>query len=94
MIIVWDEPKREANLTKHGIDFAAIDETFFANALIGPARDGRWFALGRLDGIVVVIFARLGFEGVSIISARSASRKERKLFDDLAIHASRHGSGE
>ena len=41
MIVVWDEPKRLANLAKHGIDFADIDETFFIDAAIGPARDGR-----------------------------------------------------
>jgi hypothetical protein len=28
MEIVWDEPKRLANLDKHGLDFADLDETF------------------------------------------------------------------
>lgn len=79
MIVVWDEPKRLANLAKHGIDFADIDETFFIDAAIGPARDGRHFAVGELDGTVIVIFVRLGTEGVSIVSARPASRKERSL---------------
>lgn len=32
MKIVWDEPKREANLFKHKLDFADLDETFFENA--------------------------------------------------------------
>jgi uncharacterized DUF497 family protein len=32
--IVWDEPKRLANMTKHGLDFAALTEDFFADALI------------------------------------------------------------
>jgi len=81
MMIVWDEPKREANLAKHGIDFAAIGEDFFAGALIGNAKDGRYFAIGDLDGVIVVIFATLGTEGISIISARPASRKERKLLE-------------
>lgn len=79
MIIVWDEPKREANLAKHGIDFADIGEEFFNSALIGEAKNGRYFAIGQLDGVIVVIFAVLGTEGLSIISARAASRKERKL---------------
>lgn len=81
MMIVWDEPKREANLAKHGIDFAAISEDFFAGALIGDAKNGRYFAIGNLDGVIVVIFATLGTEGISIISARPASRKERKLLE-------------
>jgi uncharacterized DUF497 family protein len=28
MKIVWDEPKRLANLARHGMDFADLDETF------------------------------------------------------------------
>jgi len=79
MRIVWDEPKRIANLAKHGIDFADIDEAFFDDALIGPSKMRRWFAIGKLKGIVVVIFARLGSEGISIVSARPANRKERRL---------------
>jgi len=79
VIIVWDEPKREANLAKHGIDFADIDEAFFAEALIGEAKNGRYFAIGELNGVIVVIFAKLGTEGISIVSARPANRKERNL---------------
>lgn len=30
MEIVWDEPKRLANIAKHGIDFADIGEDFFS----------------------------------------------------------------
>ena len=81
MKIVWDEPKRNANLAKHGIDFADITEDFFADALIGAAKSDRYFAIGEMNGIIVVIFATLGTEGVSIISARPASAKERKLLE-------------
>ncbi|MEZ5688709.1 MAG: BrnT family toxin [Caenibius sp.] len=79
MKIVWDEPKRQANIAKHGIDFADIDEAFFADALIGPAKFGRHFAIGQMNGVVIVIFAKLGTEGISIISARPASKSERRL---------------
>ena len=34
MKIVWDEPKRLANLEKHGLDFADLNETFFDNAVV------------------------------------------------------------
>ena len=81
MEIVRDEPKRLANLDKHGIDFADISADFFLAALIGPAKHGRWFAIGELDGIIVVIFVLLGSEGLSIVSARPASRKERTLLE-------------
>ncbi|MDE2596148.1 MAG: BrnT family toxin [Sphingomonadales bacterium] len=79
MIIVWDEPKRLANIAKHGIDFVDIDEEFFLSAIVRPARQGRFAAIGRLDGVIAVIFAVLGNEGISIVSARPASRKERQL---------------
>ena len=81
MKIVWDEPKRSANLGKHGIDFADITFEFFENAFIGRAKNGRWFALGRLGRAIVVIFVVLGSEGISIISARPANRKERKAIE-------------
>lgn len=81
MRTVWDEPKRLANLTKHGIDFADIGPEFFESAFIGRAKQGRLFALGRLDGVIVVIFAFLGSEAISIVSARHANRKERKAIE-------------
>ena len=83
MKIVWDEPKRLANLDKHGLDFADLDETFFDDALIIPShsKSKRWIAIGvSIQGVVVVVFARLGREGISIISMRPASRNERKLY--------------
>ncbi|QQO20004.1 BrnT family toxin [Bradyrhizobium diazoefficiens] len=83
MKIVWDEPKRLANLDKHGLDFADLNETFFDNALVVPShnKSKRWVAVGvSISGVIVVVFARLGREGVSIISVRPASRSERKLY--------------
>ncbi len=40
MIIVWDEPKRLANIDKHGLDFADLSLEFFERALIRPAKRG------------------------------------------------------
>jgi uncharacterized DUF497 family protein len=83
MKIVWDEPKRLANLNKHGLDFADLNETFFDNALVIPShnKSKRWVAVGvSIRGVIVVVFARLGREGVSIISMRPASRGERTFY--------------
>jgi uncharacterized DUF497 family protein len=79
MTIVWDEPKRHANLAKHGIDFASIGPEFFLSAQVIPAKAGRWAAVGYLDSAIVVIFMTLGTEAISLISARPASRKERSI---------------
>tara|TARA_B100001971_G_C18139660_1_gene509661 strand:- start:729 stop:974 length:246 start_codon:yes stop_codon:yes gene_type:complete len=80
MMIVWDEPKRQSNLAKHGLDFADLDEAFFLSSMVVPAQQGRHMAIGRLaDGTIAVVFALLGAEGVSVISMRPASRRERGL---------------
>jgi uncharacterized DUF497 family protein len=43
----------------------------------------RWVAVGAHErGVLVMVFARLGREGVSIISMRPASRAERKLYEE------------
>ena len=79
-LIVWDESKRQTNLAKHGLDFADLDEGFFLACVVVPAQGGRHMTIGRLsDGTIAVVFATLGTEGVSVISMRPASRKERKL---------------
>jgi uncharacterized DUF497 family protein len=82
MQIIWDERKRIKNLEKHEIDFAELDVTFFTEALVFDAKQRRLKAIGILsDDLVAVIFARLGVQGISLISLRPASRKERNLYE-------------
>lgn len=80
MIITWDERKRLANLSKHGLDFADLTMDFFERSLVFNAKQDRFLALGRLGGriVVAVIFLPLGTEALSVISMRSASKKERE----------------
>lgn len=76
----WDEPKRLANLGKHGLDFAQVHDFDWAGARIDPVGRGRFQAIGLLHGsFISVVFARLGTEALSIISMRPANRKERRL---------------
>ncbi|MBA8902868.1 BrnT family toxin [Phyllobacterium sp. P30BS-XVII] len=79
MKIIWDEPKRQQNLAKHGLDFADLLIEFFLDAHIENARNGRFLAIGDYNGqtIVAVVFKLLGSEALSVISMRYASRKER-----------------
>lgn len=80
MKIVWDEPKRIANIEKHSLDFAALSFEFFLASVVIPAKHGRSKAIGRLaDGTVVVIFVTLGTEALSVISMRPARKDERSL---------------
>jgi uncharacterized DUF497 family protein/uncharacterized protein (DUF4415 family) len=79
MKIVWDQPKHLANIAKYGLDFATLTEDFFAEALVISAKNGRYLAIGKdVNGVVSVVFATLGLEGISVISMRSASPKERR----------------
>lgn len=86
MLIVWDEPKRLANLAKHDLDFSDVEDAFdFETALALSASPG---AQGRprikLIGwmfekwIVAMIVSPLGSEALSIVSLRFASSRERK----------------
>ena len=81
MKIVWDEPKRQANIDKHGHDFADLTIDYFLDAKIAPAKAGRYKALGWLGNvaIIAVIFAPLGSEALSVISMRPASVKEKEF---------------
>jgi uncharacterized DUF497 family protein len=47
MKIVWDQPKRLANIAKHRMDFASLTEEFFADALVIAAKSGRYIAIGK-----------------------------------------------
>jgi hypothetical protein len=38
MRLVWDEGKRQANLDKHGVDFAAAEQSVWETALVGEDR--------------------------------------------------------
>lgn len=80
MKIIWDEPKRIANIEKHGLDFEALTFEFFLGSIVVPAKAGRSKAIGRLaDGTIVVIFITLGTEALSVISMRPARKDERNL---------------
>ena len=82
MKIIWDEPKRAANLVKHGMDFADLNERFFDNAIVLRSYRNRSRAIGvSIRGVIAVIFAVYGQEAVSIISMRPASQNERLLYE-------------
>ena len=79
MRLVWDEPKRQQNVAKHGLDFADLTSAFFENASNEGAKSGRFLAVGEFEGmtIIAVVFRPLGSEALSIISMRRASKAER-----------------
>ena len=83
MKIIWDEPKRIANLVKHGMNFADLNETFFDQAVVLPAKGKRHRAIGvNIRGVICVVFAIYGNEAVSLISMRPAREDERELYEE------------
>jgi hypothetical protein len=84
----WDERKAIVNLRKHGIDFAdaaTVLHDDYAVTILDDTRDEERFvtigmdALGR---ILVVVYAWRE-DGVRIISARSATRRERRRYEGV-----------
>ena len=83
MKIVWDEPKRLANLATHGMNFADLNERFFDQAFVLPGYRKRYRAIGvNIRGVICVVFAYYGKEAISVISMRPASSNERKAYEE------------
>ncbi len=88
----WDESKAASNLRKHGIDFDDASEDFYdANSLMEQDRivDGeeQWRTIGLADESLLLYVAHTieetpGYEIVRIISARPATRRERKRYGE------------
>ena len=85
MRYTWDEAKRQANLRKHGLDFADA-----AKAFVGPLvlieddrasyGEQRMIGIGLLDCLVVLIVHVESDETIRIISMRKADSDEIDLF--------------
>jgi uncharacterized DUF497 family protein len=85
----WDEDKAEANERKHGVSFLEA-ETVFADplALTGYDPDhseveDRYIIMGTsIEGRLLVVSHTDRGDKVRIISARDASRRERRDYQD------------
>ena len=86
----WDEEKNKINQKKHGIDFETarliFDDPFcvtFVESVSGG--EGRWHAIGSVEDVIVMVVVHTyrqdgSDEVIRIISARRATRHERKLY--------------
>ena len=90
----WDEDKSEANLIKHGIDFADASEVFYRPVVVWRSNrnnEERWIAIGRShDQIVSVIFTHRG-DLIRIISARRPRPNEKRAYRDASVGRSAQG---
>lgn len=88
MPTTWDEPKRLANLAKHGLDFADFDACFDGETALAretrASRTGRrrYVLIGDWNGthVVAVVVSPLGTEALSLVSLRHADPEERESY--------------
>jgi len=89
--VEWDRAKNETNRTKHGIDFETAQLIFddpFCITFVERVTDGeeRWHAIGSIEKIILLVVVHTYREEnseqvIRIISARRATPKERRLYD-------------
>ncbi len=87
MCYEWDPQKAEINLKKHGIDFADAVTVFsdeLALTIEDPTPHEERFITVGLDAfarVLVVVYTWRG-DTIRIISARSATRRERNQYEE------------
>lgn len=94
LLFSWDEAKNESNRRKHGVSFEAarlvFDDPQHVSRLDRVEGDEeRWQTIGNAGGIVLLLVAHTwreagGEEHIRIISARRATRQERKFYEEGA----------
>ena len=85
----WDPEKAQANLRKHGVTFTEAVSVFrnpLSCSVFDPdhsSEEDRFITIGisRADRILVVAHTERRVS-IRIISARKATRKERKAYED------------
>jgi uncharacterized DUF497 family protein len=84
----WDDNKERANRRKHGVSFTeaktVFDDPFclIVEDVLHSTGENRFLAIGYSSSqdILVVIYTERGYN-IRIISARSATRGERRLYE-------------
>lgn len=83
-VYVWDEAKRQANLGKHGLDFADMDGFEWDAAMIVEDNrhdEPRWVATGYIgDRLCVAVYSIRNADVVRLISLRNATAAERRRY--------------
>lgn len=84
----WEAAKARANVRKHGIAFEEAATVFLDDLAVpfgDPAHQDRFILIGMSlqSNVLLVVFAeRAGGDNVRIISARRATRRERREYEE------------
>ena len=82
----WDEEKNRITVEKHGLSFERAMTIFDGFCILDEDRrfdygENRWVATGTIeDGVVIVLVYTIRKPRIRIISARSASKMERRRY--------------
>jgi uncharacterized DUF497 family protein len=89
----WNESKSRTNLRKHGISFELAAEVFsdpFCLTIPDPKiqEEQRFWTIGRIAKLAVVLLVyticeKDGEEIIRIISARKATPRERRFYEEV-----------
>lgn len=88
MDVIWDPAKAEANLRKHGVHFSDAEAVLFdplALSMNDSDAEGedRYIAIGQdVVGRILVVIYTYREDQIRIISARSATRKEIRTYEE------------
>jgi uncharacterized DUF497 family protein len=92
----WDETKNLSNRRKHGVSFEEACQVFLDPLYVSvqdriEGGESRWQTLGLVEGVLLLTVAHTVREEledgalvdvIRIISARHATRKERRRYED------------
>ena len=88
MRVVWDVKKAGVNIRKHSIEFShaatVLDDPQAVTIEDKRHNEQRFVTIGRdlLNRILVVVYAYAGTEEIRLISARKASPKEKRAYEE------------
>lgn len=93
MVFTWDPKKDELNKSKHSISFETASWVFndpLHVSVYDRVVDGeqRWKTMGLVGNLVIIVVAHTytekeDIEIVRIISARKATKRERKYYEKV-----------
>ena len=92
----WDETKNLSNRRKHGVSFEEASQVFRDPLYVSvqdriEGGEARWQTLGLVGGLLLLMVAHavreehddgISVEVIRIISARPATRKERRRYEN------------
>jgi len=87
MIVVWNIKKAGANIRNHGVEFShaatVLDDPMAVTIEDTRHTEQRFITIGSdlLGRVLVVVYAYSGKEEIRLISARKATPRERRIYE-------------